>query len=80
VRKPDSQIFAATLRALGCEPAAALHVGDDDVLDVEGAHGAGMRAIRVTAASPLAALEALRPDAVIPDLAALPDAVAALDR
>lgn len=79
VRKPDPEIFWLTLRALGVEPAAAVHVGDDAVLDVHGARSAGMRAIQVTSAS-LKALGAQRPDAVVPSLAGLPDALAALER
>jgi putative hydrolase of the HAD superfamily len=78
VRKPAVEIFALTLRALGVPPQAAVHVGDDPVLDVHGGRAAGMRVIQVTSAS-LRALGAQRPDAVIPRLAALPDAVARLD-
>jgi HAD superfamily hydrolase (TIGR01509 family) len=78
VRKPDRAIFALTLRALGVEPAAAVHVGDDAILDVLGARAAGLRTIQVTSAS-LKALGAQRPDAVIPSLATLPDAIAKLD-
>jgi len=59
--------------------AAAVHVGDDAVLDVLGARGAGLRTIQVTSAS-LKALGAQRPDAAIPSLAALPEAIAQLDR
>jgi HAD superfamily hydrolase (TIGR01509 family) len=77
VRKPDPEIFALTLRALGCDPSESVHVGDDAVLDVEGARAAGMRAIQVTSAS-LKALGARRPDAAIVSLAALPAAVADL--
>lgn len=79
VRKPAPEIFALTLRTLGVPPEAAVHVGDDALLDVHGARGAGMRAIQVTSAS-LRALGARRPDAVIPTLATLPDAIATLDR
>jgi HAD superfamily hydrolase (TIGR01509 family) len=79
VRKPDAQIFALTLRALGVEPAAAVHVGDDAILDVLGARMAGLRTIQVTSAS-LKALGAQRPDAAIPTLAALPDAIAQLEK
>jgi putative hydrolase of the HAD superfamily len=79
VRKPDPEIFALTLRALGVEPAAAVHVGDDAVLDVLGARNAGLRTIQVTSAS-LKALGAQRPDAAIPSLAGLPEAVAQLER
>ena len=78
VRKPDPEIFALTLRALGSDAAAAVHVGDDAILDVQGARAAGMRVIQVTSAS-LRALGAQRPDAVIPSLAGLADAVALLD-
>lgn len=79
VRKPDPAIFLGALEALGAEPATAIHVGDDAVLDVEGARAAGMRVVQVTSAS-LKALGARRPDAVVPSLATLPEAIAALDR
>lgn len=78
VRKPDPEIFALTLRALQIEPAAAVHVGDDPVLDVRGARDAGLRVIQVTRAS-LEARGARRPDAVVASLASLPDAVARLE-
>jgi HAD superfamily hydrolase (TIGR01509 family) len=78
IRKPDPEIFALTLRGLGADAAAAVHVGDDATLDVHGARAAGMRVIQVTSAS-LKALGARRPDAVIPSLSKLPDAVAELD-
>jgi HAD superfamily hydrolase (TIGR01509 family) len=77
VRKPDPRIFALTLRALNVEPVAAVHVGDDPILDVRGAHDAHLRAIQVTSAS-LKSLGPYRPDAVIPGLAALPEAIANL--
>ncbi len=78
IRKPDPEIFALTLRAIQVEPAAAVHVGDDAVLDVHGARAAGLRAIQVTTAS-LKSLGAQRPDAVIPSLATLPEAIAQLE-
>ena len=78
VRKPAPEIFTLTLRAVGGEPAAAVHVGDDEILDVLGARAAGMRAIQVTSLS-LQALGAQRPDAAIPRLAALPEAIARLE-
>jgi putative hydrolase of the HAD superfamily len=77
VRKPDRTIFLGALRAIGGDPATAIHVGDDGLLDVGGARAAGMRVIQVTSAS-LKALGGRRPDAVIPSLVALPDAVARL--
>lgn len=45
VRKPDPEIFRRTLAAAGCDPEAAVHVGDDPVNDVAGARAAGMRAL-----------------------------------
>jgi putative hydrolase of the HAD superfamily len=77
VRKPDPAIFLGALRAIGGNPATAIHVGDDGILDVGGARAAGMRVIQVTGVS-LKALGGRRPDAVIPSLSALPDAVARL--
>ena len=78
IRKPDPAIFALTLRALQVDAAAAVHVGDDPILDVLGARRAGLRVVQVTSAS-LKALGAQRPDAVVPSLATLPDAIARLE-
>lgn len=77
VRKPDPAIFLGALQAVGGDPSTAIHVGDDGMLDVGGARAAGMRVIQVTSAS-LKALGGRRPDAVIPSLIGLPDAVARL--
>jgi len=77
IRKPDPAIFGLTLRAVGGEPETAVHVGDDPVLDVQGARGAGMRVIQVAARARSAA--SLTPDVVIPRLSALPAAVAELE-
>ena len=41
--KPDAPIFHAACERLGVAPADVLHVGDDPLLDVHGAHRAGMR-------------------------------------
>jgi putative hydrolase of the HAD superfamily len=77
IRKPDPAIFLGALRAIGGDPGTAIHVGDDGLLDVGGARAAGMRVIQVTNV-PLKALGGRRPDAAIPSLSALPDAVARL--
>ncbi len=45
--KPDSKIFRRGLDALDVGPAEALHVGDDPVVDYEGAMRAGLQAILV---------------------------------
>ncbi|MGH7341399.1 MAG: HAD family hydrolase [Candidatus Rokuibacteriota bacterium] len=76
VRKPAPEIFALTLRALGAAAASAVHVGDDPVLDVQGAHAAGMRVIQVTS-SPRRSSS--RPDLAISRLADLPAAVEQLE-
>lgn len=45
VAKPDPKIFLAAAEALGVEPREILHVGDDPLLDVVGAHQAGLRTV-----------------------------------
>ena len=42
--KPDLQIYAAALKALGMTPAEVLHVGDGRREDLEGARAAGLTA------------------------------------
>jgi putative hydrolase of the HAD superfamily len=75
IRKPDPEIFRLTLRQIGVAPEDAVHVGDDPVLDVEGARDAGMAVIQVTADG--RATAPVKPDLVISRLRDLP---AALDR
>ena len=45
VAKPDPKIFLAAAEALGMPPEHLLHVGDDPLLDVVGAHEAGLRTV-----------------------------------
>jgi putative hydrolase of the HAD superfamily len=73
IRKPDPEIFRLALRQIGACPEEALHVGDDTVLDVEGARQAGMGAIQV--APDGRATGPASPDAVITGLGELPDAL-----
>lgn len=47
VAKPDPGIYRHALGLLGVPAARAVHVGDDPVLDGEGARAAGLRAILV---------------------------------
>lgn len=65
--KPDAAIFHAACEALQVEPAEAVYVGDDPILDVQGAQNAGLRAVWMNRAE-LAATRALpghiRPDAI----------------
>jgi FMN hydrolase / 5-amino-6-(5-phospho-D-ribitylamino)uracil phosphatase len=42
--KPDAAIFHAACNAIDVLPAEALYIGDDPLLDVEGAQKAGLRA------------------------------------
>jgi putative hydrolase of the HAD superfamily len=77
IRKPAPEIFAETLRRVGGEPASAVHVGDDAILDIEGAQAAGLRAVQVIGRGEEAAAEAA--DATITCLAELPGAIAALE-
>lgn len=46
-RKPSPHIFQAALDALGASPATTLMVGDRLREDVDGAHAAGLRALRL---------------------------------
>jgi len=67
IRKPDPEIFWRTLREVGVTADHAVHVGDDAVLDVEGARDAGMRVIQLSASG--RATGAVKPDAVVSRLA-----------
>ena len=75
IRKPDPEIFRLTLRQMGVAPEDAVHVGDDPILDVEGARDAGMAVIQLTPDG--RATAPVKPDLVISELGDLP---AALDR
>ena len=46
-RKPAPQIFTAALDALDAQPSTTVMVGDSVSADIDGAHAAGMRAIRL---------------------------------
>ena len=76
IRKPAPEIFALTLRAIGGDAATAVHVGDDPVLDVQGAQAAGMRVVQVTSSS---RRNSVSPDLVISRLADLPAAIEQLE-
>lgn len=47
VRKPDAEIFRRALERLGVEAAHTMYVGDLPSVDIDGARGAGMRAVLV---------------------------------
>jgi FMN phosphatase YigB (HAD superfamily) len=73
IRKPDPEIFSLTLRQMGVEPEDAVHVGDDAILDVEGARDAGMVVVQVTPDGRSTA--PVKPDAIITGLRGLPSAL-----
>jgi len=77
IRTPAPEIFALTLRAIGGDAATAVHVGDDPVLDVQGAQAAGMRVIQVISSA--ARSNSVGPDLVIHRLAELPAAIERLE-
>jgi len=77
--KPDVRVFHEVLRQLGdVRPAEAVHVGDMERTDVDGAHAAGMRAVHFVGVSD-ADLAQSSADAVLHDLRELPDVLARLD-
>jgi FMN hydrolase / 5-amino-6-(5-phospho-D-ribitylamino)uracil phosphatase len=46
--KPDAAIFLAICEVLGVTPQEAVYVGDDPLLDVEGAQKAGLRGVLIS--------------------------------
>lgn len=76
VRKPDPRHLLETIICAGGDPARAVLVGDTEV-DREAARGAGVPCVLVTFGPEGSAVDALKPDAVLRDYAALP---ALLDR
>ena len=77
IRKPDPEIFFLTLRQLGVAPEEAVHVGDDPVLDVEGARDARMHGV-IQVSADGRATGPVSPDTVIRRLGELPAALAGL--
>jgi HAD superfamily hydrolase (TIGR01549 family) len=64
--KPDAAIFHAACQALGVAPADAVYVGDDILLDVQGAQNAGLRAVWMNRTGSNRHLEhAVVPDAIV---------------
>ena len=78
--KPGTEIFLMTLRAMGTEPAQAIHVGDHVVNDVVGGNRSGMKTIwiegfyeREDPQDPES-----EPDAAVSDLGLVVEVIAAL--
>ncbi|HMK45410.1 MAG TPA: HAD family hydrolase [Methanocella sp.] len=72
--KPDGRIFAETLRRLGVPPGNAVHVGDHQVLDVQGSKEHGMRCVHMTRYAP-ACNGKYAPDRSIESLRQLPEVI-----
>jgi len=78
VRKPDPAIFDIALERLGMDRKEVVHVGDDPILDVEGARAAGLRVVQLAPGQGWASR--YTPDAVIERLRDLPGVLADLER
>jgi FMN hydrolase / 5-amino-6-(5-phospho-D-ribitylamino)uracil phosphatase len=74
VAKPDTAIFLAACKELGVAPEDAVYVGDDVLLDVQGAQRAGLRAVWMNRTGSAKHLEhEVVPDAVVRDFDELLD-------
>ena len=78
VRKPDPAIFDIALERLGMDRKEVVHVGDDPILDVEGARAAGLRVVQLAPGQGWASR--YTPDAAIERLRDLPGVLADLER
>ncbi|QIG40250.1 HAD family hydrolase [Microbacterium sp. 4R-513] len=70
VEKPEAEIFEIALGMLGLGADEALHIGDNQVADVEGARRAGLRAVWINRVE---AVQDCEPDAVVTELRGLLD-------
>ncbi len=68
--KPDARIFLAACAALEVEPHQAVYVGDDVLIDVQGAQQAGLRTVWINRSGKVAPPD-LQPDAECRDLSAV---------
>lgn len=75
MEKPDRRFFQLATAKLGIEPNQAVHVGDDPLLDFEGAKRAGLEAILLDRGGLHAAKGVFM---TVPDLYSLPEAVRGL--
>jgi 2-haloalkanoic acid dehalogenase type II len=71
--KPDGPIFHAACKQLDLSPREVLHVGDDPVLDVDGARRAGLRTCWINRRAETWPRHLPRPDLVFLTLAELAD-------
>ena len=71
--KPDAPIFHAACKHLNLSPREVLHVGDDPVLDVDGARRAGLRTCWINRRGDAWPSHLPKPDLAFTTLAALAD-------
>jgi len=71
VGKPDARIFHAAAKIVDAAPHEVLHVGDDPMLDIRGALGAGMHAAWVNRMGLVWTHTDYRPHVTVNDLAEL---------
>ncbi len=71
--KPDAPIFHSACRQLGAEPHEVLHIGDDPLLDIVGASGAGLRSCWINRRGENWPADLPPPDLQFTTLAALAD-------
>ena len=76
--KPDPKTFCGAAKLLGVEVGGIVHIGDREHNDVAGAHGAGARAVLLTAAIDRGSASTMA-DAICRDYADLPDILKDLD-
>jgi len=66
--KPAPEIFHAACAGLDLDPGEVLHVGDDPLADVAGAHSAGMRSAWINRSGAQWVHETAAPDLIVRDL------------
>lgn len=80
VQKPDPRMFEVALARVQAEPARAVHVGDQPLYDIEGAHRAALRAVWLNRNQSAWPAEYTRAAAEIATLAELRNALDRLER
>jgi len=70
--KPAQKIFDAAVRAGGADPQQTLHVGDHPEFDVDGAIGAGLRAVWVNRSGKPWPKELRKPHGIVAHIGQLP--------